>query len=255
VDSRHFQRELATWFLWQNSGKPPATIEWEWNPWIRAWRGNFVTPGTRFFYLSLVQNHDFATPENPFDPGYLESESLRWLGFRQVGDNARISRSAAIIGLQNIVLGNHVRIDSNVVITAPTGFLKLGNYIHIGSQCSIGCKGGVTFADFSGLSHGVHVYSCNDDYSGHALTNPMIPEHLLNIDIAPIIFEKHVVIGSGSIVLPGVTVGEGTSVGALSLVSKSLESWGIYGGIPARKIRDRSRKLLELEARLIHVDP
>jgi len=48
-------------------------------------------------------------------------------------------------------------------------------------------------------------------------------------------------------VLPGLHLAEGTSVGAMTMVTKSTEPWSIHFGIPAKKIKDRKRDLLELE--------
>ena len=62
---------------------------------------------------------------------------------------------------------------------------------------------------------------------------------------------RHVIVGSGSVVLPGVVIGDGCSVGALSLVTKSLPEWGVYFGAPVRRLRARSKRLLELEQRLL----
>jgi galactoside O-acetyltransferase len=50
------------------------------------------------------------------------------------------------------------------------------------------------------------------------------------------------------VILPGVTLGEGSAVGALALVIKSCEAFGIYSGVPAKLIRSRERTLLDLEA-------
>ena len=47
--------------------------------------------------------------------------------------------------------------------------------------------------------------------------------------------------------MPGVTLGEGTSIYAMSLVTKSTESWSIYFGIPAKRLKSRKRDLLVLE--------
>jgi galactoside O-acetyltransferase len=58
---------------------------------------------------------------------------------------------------------------------------------------------------------------------------------------------RHVIIGAGTIVFPGVTLGEGSSIGSSSMVTKSTEPWGVYFGIPAKKIKNRQRNLLELE--------
>ena len=55
------------------------------------------------------------------------------------------------------------------------------------------------------------------------------------------------IIGTQSVILPDVTIGEGSSVGAMSLVNRSLEPWGVYFGVPARRLKERSKDLLELE--------
>jgi acetyltransferase-like isoleucine patch superfamily enzyme len=192
-----------------------------------------------------------AAPDNPFDKGYFETDELRRLGFKSVGKNVRIAKNSTIIGLENIVLGENIRIDDYVVVVCHMGSLELGNYIHIAAGCYLGCTGGIRLADFTGLSHGSRVYSSTDDYTGRSLTNPTVPHKYLKLTIAPVRLEKHVIVGSGSVILPGVTIGEGSSVGALSLVTKSLDSWGVYFGSPAKLLKTRKRDLLELESRLI----
>jgi len=63
----------------------------------------------------------------------------------------------------------------------------------------------------------------------------MVPERYSNVKAAAVILRRHVIVGSGSIILPGVTLEEGTAIGALSLVRKSTEPWTVYAGIPATK--------------------
>jgi galactoside O-acetyltransferase len=60
-----------------------------------------------------------------------------------------------------------------------------------------------------------------------------------------------VIVGAGSVVLPGVTLAEGTAVGAMSLVTRSTEPWSVYHGVPARRQRARHRDMLELEKRYL----
>jgi acetyltransferase-like isoleucine patch superfamily enzyme len=187
---------------------------------------------------------------NPFNPGYFESDELRTFGFKQVGKGVQIAKNCTIIGLHNIVLGDHIRIDGNVVLAAYSGSLTLGSYIHIGEGCYLGCGGGVTLDDFAGLSQGVKIYSGTDDYSGKTLTNPTVPHAFKEVKLAPVRLGRHVIVGSGSVILPGVNIGEGSSVGALSLVTKSLEPWGVYFGSPAKKLKERRKDLLQLEQRL-----
>ena len=81
------------------------------------------------------------------------------------------------------------------------------------------------------------------------MTGPTVPEEYTGIKKGLIRIGRHAVIGTGTTILPGVTIGEGVAVGAMSLVRTSLEPWMIYAGIPARPIRSRSRDLLTLEDR------
>ncbi|MGL9750993.1 MAG: acyltransferase [Symbiopectobacterium sp.] len=56
--------------------------------------------------------------------------------------------------------------------------------------------------------------------------------------------EKHIIIGSGTIVLPNITLEEGVSVGAQTLVTKDLNEWGIYFGCPAKKLEIEKKNSL-----------
>jgi galactoside O-acetyltransferase len=189
---------------------------------------------------------------NPFQPGYYEQEELRALGFKTVGSDVQVARNCTIVGLPNISIGSHVRIDGyTTIVAAGTGWLALGSYIHIGGGCHLSAGDGLVMEDFSGLSQGVRIYTRTDDYSGVCLTNPTVPERYTRIIRGQVTLGRHVIVGSGSVILPGVTIGEGSSVGALSLVNKPLDSWGVYFGCPARRLKDRSKQLLELEAELL----
>jgi galactoside O-acetyltransferase len=191
---------------------------------------------------------------NPFDPGYWCEDELEGFGFK-CGRHVMVAKNCTIIGLENksfanISFGDHVRIDGFTTIAAASGHLTVGSYVHIGGYCFLTCAGGVTLEDFTGLSQRVSIYSSSDDYSGAALTNPMVPRRFTNVRTEPVRLGRHVIIGASAVVLPGVTIGVGSSVGALSLVHRSLPEWGVYSGIPAKRIRERSRDLLDAEARL-----
>ena len=174
-------------------------------------------------------------------------EELKELGFAQVGHNVLVSRKASFYGTERISLGDHVRIDDFCVLSAGAGGIHIGNYIHIAVYSSIIGGGSVTLNDYCNISARVSIYSSNDDYSGEYMTNPMVDACYTNVSYAPVVVGKHVIVGSGSIVLPGVTLGDGCAVGALSLVSKSLNAWGVYVGQPAKYIKARRCELLTLE--------
>lgn len=183
-----------------------------------------------------------------FNPGYYNEHDLKNCGFKSIGKNVLIDKNCTIIGKENIVIGNNVRIDGFTTITClRDGYLKIKGNNHIASYCLIAASGGITFEEFSGIAHGVKLYSSSDDYSGKSLTNPTVPLEYKNENIKSICLNKHSIIGSNSVVLPGVDIGEGVAVGAMSLVTKDLDSWGIYFGSPAKRIKNRSKNLLELE--------
>lgn len=186
-----------------------------------------------------------------FPQRYYNSNELRDAGFKSIGENVRIHATCNIHGVSNIALGDNVRIDAYTTIIA-TGPIELGSYIHIGAYCLLSGGDGITLQDFSGLSHGVKIYSRSDDYSGESMTNPCVPPQYTNVIRGRVTLGRHVVIGSGSVVLPNVTIGEGSAIGALSLVAKDLPAWGIYFGNPVKRIRSRSQRLLELEREFLN---
>jgi len=186
-----------------------------------------------------------------FDAGYYSEADLATEGFRSLGRNVRIARNCNIVGVSNISIGDNVRIDPYCsLIAAEEGSISLGSFIHIGSYCFLSGSDGIEMGDFSGLSQGVRIYTRSDDYSGEWLTNPTVPAKYTGAVRGRVVLERHVIVGSSTVILPGVTVGEGTSVGALSLVSKDLEGWGMYFGVPVKRLKGRSRRILELEAAL-----
>jgi galactoside O-acetyltransferase len=143
-----------------------------------------------------------------------------------------------IIGLENIEFGRNIIIDDFVFIYAKKR-IKIGNNVHIASFTSITGGEYFTMEDFSGLSSGVRIFIGSEDFQEWGFGNPTIDEKYRNIKRAPIHIGKFCVIGANSVILPGVTVGEGATVGAGSVVSKNLEPWGIYIG--NRKIGDRDK--------------
>lgn len=177
---------------------------------------------------------------------------LQALGFAHVGEHVKISTKASFYGVSNIRLGNHVRIDDFCVLSASSAGIDIGNYIHIGVQTSLIGAGNITLADFCNISGKVSIYSSNDDYSGEYMTNPMVDEAYTHVTSEAVTIGKHSIIGCGSVILPGVDIGEGVSVGALSLVNRSLEPWYIFAGQPVRKIKVRSKALLKLEQQFIN---
>lgn len=180
--------------------------------------------------------------------GFLNQEQLLNIGFFSFGNNVLISDKVSIYNPSKIKIGNNVRIDDYCVLSAGAGGIEIGDYVHVAVFVSLIGAGKITLSDFCGLSSRVAVYSSNDDYSGEHMTNPMVPSRYTCVEHGDVMIGKHAIIGAGSVLLPGVTLGNGVAVGALSLISKDCEEFGIYVG--RKRIGDRKKNLLELEKQL-----
>ena len=177
--------------------------------------------------------------------GFCTQEELHTLGFASVGNNVLLSRYARIYGASNISIGSNVRIDDFVILS---GKIEIGNFVHIGASSNItGSDIGVNIKDFCGISNHVRILAISDDYSGETLSNPCIPLEYKKIQKHHIILEKHCIVGSGSVILPNAYLAEGVAIGSMSMVIRKTNPWGIYFGIPAKRIKERSNKLLKLE--------
>jgi len=180
---------------------------------------------------------------------FYTEEELETLGFKAIGKNVSISRNAQIYGASKIIIGNNVRIDDFCVLS---GTIELEDYIHIAVYSALfGGNTGIKMESFSGLSSRCVIYAESDDYLGNYLTNPTVDERFKDTVSGKVRLEKHVILGTGTTVLPGVRIGEGSAVGSMSLVNKDLESWGIYFGIPCKWKKERSQRLLLLEKEFI----
>lgn len=169
------------------------------------------------------------------------------MGFGSVGNTVSLSDKASFYNCARISLGENVRIDDFCVLSAGDGGISIGKNVHLAVYSSLIGRGKITLADFCNISSRVSIYSSSDDYSGATMTNPTVPAEFTGVTHADVTLEKHVIVGSGSILLPGVTLGQGVAIGALSLVQRDCEAFGVYAGCPARFIKERSRNLLDLE--------
>jgi acetyltransferase-like isoleucine patch superfamily enzyme len=186
---------------------------------------------------------------------YYSENEVKQFKFKSIGKNVLIKKNVGFYFIENISIGNNVRIDDNVIIVASNKKtpVNIGNYIHIASNCYLAGSDGIEMMDFVTLAPGVMIFSGSDDYSGKKLSNPMVGRPFIGGKSGKITLCKHVIIGAGSVVLPDVIIKQGSSVGALSLVNKSLNAWGVYFGVPAKKIKKRYKDILKLEKKFLKI--
>jgi len=181
---------------------------------------------------------------------FLSVEKVKKIGLKSVGNNVLISDKAVFYRPERIIIGNNVRIDDFCVIANN---VILHNYIHIAIfACLLSDENSVIeMENFSGVAYQSLLLTNTDDYSGNFMTNPTITKKFRFIYSASIHVGCHGLVGTGTTILPGANIGEGASIGAKSLLTKPAEPWKIYSGIPAKPIRDRRKRILELEEKFI----
>jgi dTDP-4-amino-4,6-dideoxy-D-glucose acyltransferase len=181
----------------------------------------------------------------------MNSPQYNYRLLRSCGEEVFISANLEIRRPHLASVGNHVAIDSGFYCTVG---LELGDYIHISPQVSVigGEKGLLRMVGFNTIAAGSRLVCGSDEFLGEGLVGTMIPDKYRDkVTIQPIVFEMFASIATNVVVLPGVTLREGSVVGACSLVRASTEPWTIYAGIPAKPIKVRRRdKMLAMAQEL-----
>jgi len=172
---------------------------------------------------------------------YSERE-LCELGFLSLGKNVLLSKKCSIYSPSTISIGDNVRIDDYCILT---GRITIGSHIHISAYVAIYGTYGVFLDDYSGMSPRSTIYSAVDDFGGDFLIGPIHDPRCTNLKKGSVFIGKYSQVGANSVIFPDLKIAEGVAIGAFSLVKNDLAAWGIYAGIPLKKIRDRSKGLLK----------
>lgn len=169
------------------------------------------------------------------------------LNFAKIGSDVNIFSSAKIVNCHNISLGNAISIGDFVFIDGGIETV-IKNFFQITNHSSINGGGKFYAEDFVTIACGVRILTGTDDYKGYGLPNNNIPSEYRKAKRSFVKMKKHVIVGANSVIMPGVTLGEGVAIGANSLVLHDCDSWYVYAGSPTKKINERNKEeLLHLE--------
>lgn len=150
----------------------------------------------------------------------------------------KIYPSARIVGQEYIRFGDPVLVDDFVLVVAREPMV-IGDYVHLAAFSSITGGERVDIGDFSAISQGARILTGTDDFTGWGFGNSTVPAEYRNATRAPVSIGRFCIVGANAVVLPGVSVGEGATVGAGTVVTRDLAPWGVYLG--NRRLRDRDR--------------
>ena len=131
--------------------------------------------------------------------------------FDKCGINVNVEKGAEFGNGSGIVIGNNSGIGINCSIRGP---LTIGENVMMGPEVVI-------------LTN------------SHKFDNINIPMSKQGYTIQPVVIGNDVWIGTRSIILPGVKIGNGVIIGAGAVVTKNIPDYAIVGGVPAKVIRFR----------------
>ncbi len=148
--------------------------------------------------------------------GYIPSHCLRIAAYRASG----------------MAVGRGTAIYHGCEIRAPRA-IRIGVHSSIGDHAILDGRGGLTIGDSVNFSTGVWVWTAEHDVNARDF----------RFTSAPVVIEDYAWVSCRAVILPGVTVGKGAVVAAGAVVTKSVAPYDIVGGVPAKKIGERSRDL------------
>ena len=158
-----------------------------------------------------------------------------------LGKDVEIDPSSSV---NNVTIGNNVRIAKRCsVFGGPDNLLEIGSDTYIGMNCLLnGFAAKLTVGCNVSIAQNVNIMVDSGPNASPAMQN------VFPVEKKPVTVGNHVWIGAGSIIMPGVTLGDYCVVAANSYVNKSFDPFTIIGGNPAKILRifteDEKQKML-----------
>ena len=155
--------------------------------------------------------------------------------FAAIGEHVIFEAGVLVFHPETISLGQNLYIGHGAVLKGYyDSRMSIGDNTWIGQQVFIHSSGGVTIGRNVGIGPAVKILT-----SRHREEGIHIPIIQSEVERAPVVIEEDCDIGIGSIILPGVTLGRGTQVGAGAVVTRSVAPYSVVAGVPARVMRNR----------------
>lgn len=163
------------------------------------------------------------------------SGSFRAEDFKTLGENVIFEEGVLVFHPENISIGKNVYIGHNSIFK---GYYKneliIGDHTWIGQCCFLHSAGGIRIGKAVGIGPMVKILT-----SVHRETESSGPVMFNELEFKEVSIEDGCDIGVGATILPGVRIGEGSIVGAGSVVNKNIPPYCVVAGVPARFLRKR----------------
>lgn len=176
---------------------------------------------------------------------FLSRAALKLMNFKSIGENVLISEHANIYNAANISIGDNCRIDDFCILSAGEGGIEIGSHVHIACYASLRGAAKITIGKYCSVAAYSSILSSTDEYSGEYLMNPCIDFRLRKVYDKPVVMKDRSIIAQYCFVMPGVTIGFNTAVGAYGYINKDLPDNGIYIGQPAKFLKERKQLITQ----------
>lgn len=167
---------------------------------------------------------------------YYSEKELQEMGFKALGRSVLISQKCSILTPWKISIGSHVLIDDFAVLD---GTITIGDHVHISSNCELfaGSESAIVIGSCCAIASHSSIYAITDEFVGPYLSSSAIPRKYRRIMQKDVTLERYVQIGTHSVILPGVRLGEGCAFGAMSLINRSTQPGGVYAIGAGRRLQ------------------
>jgi maltose O-acetyltransferase len=161
----------------------------------------------------------------------------RWLlrDVDSIGTRVRLHGRPKVVNRGRITIGQRTRFDSSTATTEIVS--EADGHLDIGERCFINFGVSLSASDHVRIGDRTHIgpYCMLLDNAYHHVEPEL---RLVRPPSKPIILEENVWLAARVIVLPGVTIGKDSCVGAGSIVTKDIPPGVVAAGLPARVIRE-----------------
>ncbi len=190
------------------------------------------------FPLPIYSNFIYLTlrPINGFIGYYLRAlyysnKAKKW------GGNIIVEENVILENIKNYEFDEFILIDREAIVASKN--MKVGKGCHIAMRSSITGGGDVIFEDFTGMGVNSVIVTASDSPMGYRTAGPMLPDNQRNVKRATTTIKKDAWIPANVVILPGVTLGEGSVVLPNSVIRRNIKPWSIWGPEKIKKIGDR----------------